>query len=271
MIEAMHPLHVLVPAHRFQSIADEIQSVNSNFTNSPIAASIGLNDRERITALYGSGVGLLFLELAHADSKAATEEIKWIRNNCKNALVVAGNVATADACNHLFNAGAHIVKVGIGSGSICTTRLITGCGVPQLSAIMECSAVGPIIADGGIRNSGDLTKALAAGASFVMIGSLFAGTDEAAGGNSSQGHVYYGMASAQAGRVKEGCVPEGISTTVPYVGSAVKVANDLLAGLRQGMAMVGAKNLKELREKAVFQRVTSATVVENQPHILFRR
>jgi IMP dehydrogenase len=178
-------------------------------------------------------------------------------------------VATADACKRLLDAGAAMVKVGIGPGSVCTTRLVTGCGVPQLSAVAECAAVGPIIADGGIKCSGDIVKALAAGATMVMVGSLFAGTDEAAGQRlrGIGGKVYYGMASREAGRVAGGNVPEGITATVPYAGSAAGIAGELLAGLRQGMAMVGARTLKELREKAIFERVSPATARENQPHI----
>lgn len=272
MIMAMDEPLVMVPSHRFQDIKTQASQVGL-VMHAPSAASVGLGDRLRWLELFNNfGVDVLFLELAHADTKAAVAEIREIRSHARNnkmaLTLVVGNVATADACRRLFDAGADIVKVGIGNGAVCTTRLVTGCGVPQLSAILECAPCGPIIADGGIRTSGDCVKALAAGAKFVMVGSLFAGTDEA-GGNIGGGS-YFGMASEMAGKVREGVIPEGISTHVPYRGSARKIVEDLMAGIRQGMAMVGAKTLEELRQRAVFQRVSSATIIENQPHIKFR-
>jgi IMP dehydrogenase len=267
MSEALSPLGIIVPSHRFQSPEKQIEF--HELTDECCAAnhfmSIGLNERDRLENMLNGTV--VMLELAHCDSKAAIEEIKWLFNEGYN--IIAGNVATADGAKRLFDAGADMIKVGIGPGSVCTTRLVTGTGVPQLSAIMECSKVGPIIADGGIKCSGDIVKALAAGAKFVMIGSLFAGTDEAAGGriHGTAGKIYYGMASREAGRVNGDNVPEGIASTVPYTGNAITVAQELLAGLRQGMAMVGAKTIEELQEKAVFERVSPATIIENYPHI----
>jgi IMP dehydrogenase len=264
-------LGIIVPSHRFQSINDQCTFGNSLSTG-PIASSIGLNDRNRISAL-STFSDIFFLELAHADSKNAMEEVARLKKIYPGIILIVGNVATAEACKRLFAAGADLVKIGIGPGSVCLTRLVTGTGVPQLSAIAECAMTGPIIADGGITCAGDAVKCLAAGAKFIMIGSLFAGTDEAAGARvgKSGGKVYYGMASKEAGKVNNGNIPEGIAATVPYAGSAKTVAKDLLSGIRQGMAMIGAKNLKELQEKAVFQRVTSNTIFENHPHILNRR
>lgn len=271
MISTMVDENIIVPAHRFQTAQEEIDSLHSKMF--PKAASVGIKEEERLD-LLAPHVQIIFLELAHAHTKQAINEAKRIVRNYPGRLLVAGNVATADACKALADAGVQICKIGIGPGAVCSTRIVTGTGVPQLSAILECAATGiPIIADGGIRNSGDCVKALAAGASFVMIGSLFAGTDEA-GTQRIKGDgtkIFIGMASQEAGRVTKGNVPEGVTAKVPYAGSARDVANDLLAGIRQGMAMVGARNVRELREKAVFQRVSQATLVENQPHILFRR
>ncbi len=269
MAAALWPMRVPVPSHRFQSPesqfifhSDTVCEVGENHL-----ASVGLDERDRLEKLSFFEGLVVMLELAHCDSKAAVEEIKWLKQ--QGYTVIAGNVATADACRRLFDAGADIVKVGIGPGSVCTTRIVTGCGVPQFSAVLECAPTGPIIADGGIKCSGDIVKALAAGAQMVMTGSLLAGTDEADGGRTKgiEGKLYYGMASRKAGKVTNGNVPEGIAATVPYAGSAANVIDELLAGVRQGLAMVGARNLEELREKAVFQRVSPATIAENHPHI----
>lgn len=273
MAHVLGELQVTVPSHRFQSIDEQVAFHKDigPWYGGLVATSIGLNERERIEKL--AFADMFFLELAHCDSKNALKEIVWIKRNYPRILLVAGNVATADACKRLMDAGADLIKVGIGNGAVCITRIVTGCGVPQLSAIIECAKVAPIIADGGIRCSGDIVKALAAGAKYVMIGSLLAGTDEAAGDrlNTAGNKIYYGMASREAGKVTNGNVPEGISATVPYAGSAKTVVKELLAGLRQGMAMVGAKNLEELREKAIFQHISPATIRENCPHILERQ
>jgi len=272
MCNSLSRYGIIVPSHRFQPASYQKHYHDSTSEHSWLAAaSIGLNDQERLHAIANL-VKILFLELAHCDSSHAIQKIKWLKKAYPELFLVAGNVATAEATRRLFDAGADMVKVGIGPGAVCTTRIVTGCGVPQLSAILECSKVGPIIADGGIKCSGDIVKALAAGAKFVMIGSLFAGTDEAAGDRirGAGGKIYYGMASREAGKVTKENVPEGIATTVPYAGPAPKIAEELLAGLRQGMAMVGARTLDELREKAVFQRVSPATIIENQPHINIR-
>jgi IMP dehydrogenase len=217
------------------------------------------------------------------------EMIKTLRQEFPNAKIIAGNVATASGVRDLAEAGADAVKVGVGSGSICITRIVTGFGVPQLSAVMECAQIGrdtgiPIIADGGIRNSGDITKALAAGANSVMLGSLLAGTDQGPGAavirDGQRFKVVRGMASLTAniarkeiGRVDElepeewlEVVPEGVEAVVPYRGSVTDILIQLLGGLRSGMSYAGASNLAELFENAEFIRITPAGREESRAH-----
>ena len=273
MVEAMYYERIMVPVHRNQSVENQIETLQFILSKGdrivPAAASVGLNDRERAYELVNAGVDILFLELAHAHTKQAIDELKYLKSAFPETLIVVGNIATKEAVEDLIaSVGIHWIKCGVGSGSVCITRLVTGCGVSQFSAVRECvdANMSNIISDGGIRHSGDCVKVLGAGAKLIMIGSLFAGTDE-----SSTEHAYSGMASREAAGVREGIVPEGISTHVPYKGSAKKVANELTAGIRQGMAMIGAKNLSEIPKKAVFQRVSQATITENGPHILLRR
>jgi IMP dehydrogenase len=199
--------------------------------------------------------------------------------------VVAGNVATPEGTEALIKAGADAVKVGVGPGSICTTRVVAGVGVPQLTAVMECSEVArkydvPIIADGGIRYSGDIVKALAAGAESVMVGSIFAGTEEAPGetilyqgrkykayrGMGSLGAMRSGSADRYGQEGENKFVPEGIEGMVPYKGTVKDVVHQLVGGLRSGMGYVGARTIKELQEKAVFVKITPAGVKESHPH-----
>ena len=269
---ALSSLNVLVPAHRFQSTEEELEFFSFDDIH-PNAGTVGLHDRER-TDKIGDVSDIIFLELAHADTKDCVDEIKYIKSMFPKKTLVVGNVATADACKRLFDAGCSIVKVGVGSGSICTTRRVTGCGVPQLSAVLECAPIGPIISDGGHRESSDVIKSLAAGASYVMLGAMLSGTDEAAGEvidhNGKKTKTYSGMASRDSGKVKPGCVPEGVSAMVTYTGSASNIVKDLIAGIRQGLAMVGARDLNELREKAVFQRISYSSLIESLPHINFR-
>lgn len=274
MVEAMYYERVLVPVHRNQPVEDQIAALEFILSKTdritPASASVGLNDRERAYELVKAGVDILFLELAHAHTKQAIEELKYLKGAFPETMIVVGNIATKEAVEDLTTSAGNsiVIKVGVGPGSLCLTRCVTGCGVSQLSAIIECSGtkLAKIIADGGIRQSGDILKCLAAGASMVMLGSLFAGTDEA-----NPELVFSGMSSREAGGVREGIVPEGISTHVPYKGSAKKVAKELVAGIRQGMAMIGAKTLDDIPKKAVFQRVSQATITENGPHILLRR
>jgi len=255
-----------------------------------VAAAIGVGgkEEERAQALAEAGVDAIIIDTAHGHSLGVIQMVKSLRAKYKDIDLVAGNVATAKACEDLIAAGVDAIKVGIGPGSICTTRVVAGIGVPQLSAILDCSTVCraagiPFIADGGIKYSGDLVKALAAGASTVMLGSLFAGTDETPGerilyqGRSYK--VYRGMGSLGAmvlgskDRYGQGAVddlgklvPEGIEGQVPYRGSLASNIFQLIGGLRAGMGYVGAKNLVELVEKAQFIQITAASLKESHPH-----
>lgn len=248
----------------------------------------GKDREERVEALIKAGVDVLVVDTAHGHSKDVIETVLDIKENYPDIQVIAGNVATREGVLALIKAGADGVKVGVGPGSICTTRIIAGVGVPQLSAIMETAEVSkkygvPIIADGGIKFSGDITKAIAAGASSVMIGNLFAGTDETPGeivlyqGRSYK--VYRGMGSIEA--MKEGSkdryfqegvesetklVPEGIEGRVPYRGALSFCVQQLVGGLKAGMGYVGARNISELQEKARFIRITSSGLKESHVH-----
>jgi IMP dehydrogenase len=256
-----------------------------------VGAAVGVKERElkRVEALLEAGADCIVVDIAHGDSQLEIEMIRAIRRHFPQAQIIGGNVATAEATQRLIDAGADAVKVGVGPGSICITRLVAGAGVPQLSAVMECAAVArpqgiPIIADGGIRTSGDIVKALAAGASTVMIGSLLAGTDESPGlMMTRKGHRYKvsrGMASLQANiarKIREGegwitqeeiedYVSEGVEAAVPYRGPVREVLTQLVGGLQSGMSYCGAHSVDELYEKAVFVRITHAGWKESQPH-----
>jgi IMP dehydrogenase len=258
-----------------------------------VAAAIGVGDREyeRARILAEAQVDALVVDTAHGHSKGVIEMVKKLKQQFPLIDIVAGNVATANACKDLIDAGVDAIKVGIGPGSICTTRVVAGIGVPQFSAVFECAEYArkhgvPIIADGGIKLSGDVVKALAAGASSVMIGSLFAGTDEAPGemvlyqGRAYK--VYRGMGSlgamALGSKDRYGqsavedlgkLVPEGIEGQVPYRGSLSSNIFQLVGGLRSGMGYVGAKNLAELYEKAEFITISNAALKESHPHDVF--
>ncbi|MBP9674881.1 MAG: IMP dehydrogenase [Bacteriovoracaceae bacterium] len=257
-----------------------------------VAAAIGVGEKEmaRAHALVKMHVDALVVDTAHGHSKGVVQMVKDLKKLFPQVDIVAGNIATAAAAKDLITAGADAVKVGIGPGSICTTRIVAGIGVPQLTAIFECAEVCKkhgvsLIADGGIKYSGDIVKALAAGANSVMLGSLFAGTDESPGetvlyqGRSYK--IYRGMGSLGAmmqgqgskdryrqGHVRElsKLVPEGIEGQVPYRGSLSSNLYQLLGGVRSGMGYVGAKNLVELVEKAQFMEISSASLKESHPH-----
>lgn len=256
-----------------------------------VGAAVGVKEREmkRVEALLEAGADCIVVDIAHGDSQLEVNMIRAIRRHFPEAQIIGGNVATGEGTQRLIDAGADAVKVGVGPGSICITRLVAGAGVPQLSAVMECAAVArpqgiPIIADGGIRTSGDIVKALAAGASTVMIGSLLAGTDESPGlMMTRKGHRYKvsrGMASLQANiarKVREGegwitqeeiedYVSEGVEAAVPYRGPVREVLTQLTGGIQSGMSYCGAHSIDELYEKAVFVRITAAGWKESQPH-----
>ena len=260
-----------------------------------VGAAIGVKDdyMERAAALIEAGADVLVVDIAHGHSDLSIRAVAHIRDKFGPVELIAGNVATAQGTKDLIEAGVDAVKVGVGAGSICVTRIVTGAGVPQLTALMDCTEVAdakgiPVIADGGIRTSGDLTKAIAAGASTVMIGSLLAGTDEAPGvvisRHSGRFKMSRGMASLGAamgrsarekGREMEeqdllNYVPEGVEGLVPYRGAAIEVLSNLVGGLRSGMSYSGATNIKELQQNAEFIRVTEAGYKESQPHDIQR-
>ena len=256
-----------------------------------VGAAVGVGEDlyDRAVALTKAGVDVLVVDTAHAHSKRVLDAVRLLKKRCGDMPVVGGNIATADAANALIDAGVDAVKVGIGPGSICTTRIIAGAGVPQLTAIMEISSVAKkrgrcVIADGGIRYSGDITKALAAGADTVMIGSLFAGTEESPGeeviyrGRSFKS--YRGMGSIAAmreGRSKdryfqegvtaeEKLVAEGVEGLTPFKGALSAVVYQLVGGLRSGMGYTGSKDIAELQKKGRFIKITAASVKESHPH-----
>jgi IMP dehydrogenase len=254
-----------------------------------VGAALGVSKDllERAEALIAAGVDLLVIDSSHGHSRGVLASLEKVKNGFPGVLLMAGNVATAAGARDLIEAGADCVKVGIGPGSICTTRVVTGAGVPQITAIMDCAEEAekhniPIIADGGIKYSGDIAKALAAGAIAVMIGSLFAGTEESPGetvlleGRSYK--IYRGMGSLEAMRAGSGdryfqeeedikkMVPEGIEGRVPHRGSLSESVYQLIGGLRSGMGICGAKNITELQKKAQFIQITSAGLRESHPH-----
>jgi len=255
-----------------------------------VGAAVGImpNDENRVHTLMKAGVDVFVVDTAHGHSMGVMESVKAIKALYPNAQVIAGNVATKEATADLIKAGADGIKVGIGPGSICTTRVVAGVGVPQITAIMNCAQEAkkhgvPIIADGGVKFSGDLTKAITAGASSIMIGSLFAGTEEAPGERIIyQGRTYKayrGMGSVEA--MKEGSkdryfqaevadseklVPEGIVGRVPYRGPISENVYQLLGGLRAGMGYAGCLNIEELQTKAKMIKITSAGLKESHVH-----
>jgi IMP dehydrogenase len=254
-----------------------------------VGGAVGIIDREaRVDALLAAGVDVIAIDTSHGHSKGVLNAIKDTKKNFPKCELIAGNIATVEGAEALIKAGANAIKVGVGPGSICTTRIIAGVGVPQMSAIRDSAKVAakyniPVISDGGIKYSGDVVKALAAGAHTVMIGSLFAGTEESPGetilfqGRSYK--VYRGMGSLEA--MKMGSmdryyhddiesslkmVPEGIEGRVPFRGSLSASINQLIGGLKVGMGYVGCRTIKELREKTKFIRITSAGLRESHVH-----
>jgi IMP dehydrogenase len=247
----------------------------------------GPDRRERTSALVAAGVDVLVVDTAHGHSKGVVDAVRATKKDFPGMIVVAGNVATAEGTEALIDAGVDAVKIGIGPGSICTTRVVAGIGVPQITAVSDCANVAdrhgvPVIADGGVKHSGDITKAIAAGASTVMVGSLFAGTDESPGdlvlyqGRSYK--VYRGMGSlgamkkgsrdryAQGGTADEKLVPEGIEGRVPHRGSLASILYQMVGGLRSGMGYTGCKTVQELRTKARFIKITAQGLRESHVH-----
>ena len=257
-----------------------------------VGAAVGVKGDflERTEALLDAGADTIIVDIAHGHSDNAINTVNMIKKAFPNCELIAGNIATGEGARDLITAGVDAVKVGVGSGSICITRVVTGSGVPQLTAVTESVKVSreydiPVISDGGIRTSGDTTKALAAGASSVMVGSMFGGTDESPGKalvkNGKKFKMYRGMASfyASLGRKyrEEGLqvvdsndlndyVPEGVEAMVPYKGSVVEIIRQLVGGLRSGLSYCGAKTISEMQNNAEFIKITPAGYIESQPH-----
>jgi IMP dehydrogenase len=252
------------------------------------AIGVGAGTEERAEALVEAGADVIVVDTAHGHAQGVLDRVGWVKKNFPDVDVIGGNIATGDAARALVDAGADGVKVGIGPGSICTTRIIAGVGMPQVSAVDNVSAAlegtgVPMIADGGIRFSGDIAKAVAAGANVVMLGGLFAGTEEAPGetvlyqGRSYK--AYRGMGSL--GAMQQGAadryfqdptsnadklVPEGIEGRVPYKGPVSAVIHQLIGGLRASMGYVGCSSVEEMRSKAEFVQITGAGVRESHVH-----
>lgn len=278
--------------HRNFSIEDQVEELKKVLKVTDkvgVAVGVGPDFQERVDALVAAGAKEICIDSAHGHTKNVIEAVKHIKKKYPDVAVISGNVATYQGAKTLFEAGSDTVKVGMGPGSICTTRVMSGMGVPQLSAVIEGvraaqESGGYIIADGGIKTSGDIVKALAAGAHTVMLGSLLAGTDESPGQmiqvNGKMYKSYRGMGSVAA--MKKGSaarygqtwkngksktlVPEGVEGLVPHRGALEEHLYQLIGGLRAGMGYLGAATLKELREKAQFIKISRTAFVESQPH-----
>lgn len=289
--EAMH-LKGLITVKDIEKTSQHPYACKDEYGRLRVAAAIGTGDdwEARTEAVVETGADVVVLDTAHGHTTSVVETLRALKQNFRGVEVVAGNVATAEGAQALIEAGADGIKVGIGPASICTTRVVSGVGVPQLTAVVDTVRVAeragvPVISDGGIRFSGDIVKALAAGAQSVMIGSLFAGTEESPGetilyqGRSYK--QYRGMGSLEAMREREGSrnryfqdaeesagklVPEGIEGRVPYKGALSAVVDQLVGGLKAGMGYTGCRNLEELRTKVRFVRVSPAGLRENHVH-----
>ena len=256
-----------------------------------VGAAVGVKGdfMQRTEALLDAGVDIIVVDIAHGHSENAINTVKNIKKAFPNCELIAGNVATAHGTEDLIKAGVDAVKVGVGSGSICITRVITGSGVPQLTAVLDCAKIGnehniPIISDGGTRTSGDATKALAAGAYSVMIGGILGGTDESPGStiskNGKRFKIYRGMASlgASLGRKSKDSgnagltddlndyVAEGVEGMVPYRGSVTDIITQMTGGIRSGLSYCGAHNIKQMQKNAEFIKISRAGFAESQPH-----
>ena len=292
VVDDSFKLKGMITAKDFQKATDFPLASKDNNGALIVAAAVGVegDSPDRVEALHKAGVDVIVIDTAHAHTKNAIEKIKSIKTQYPELQVIVGNIVTAEAATALAEAGADAVKVGIGPGSICTTRIIAGVGMPQITAICDVAAALkgkgiPVIADGGIRYSGDIAKAIAAGADSIMVGGLFAGTEESPGevelyqGRSFKS--YRGMGSLGAMAEKHGSkdryfqgdvevtdklVPEGIEGRVPFKGSLTQIVEQLIGGLRQSMGYTGCKNIEELQTKTEFVRITDAGRKENHVH-----
>lgn len=284
-------LRGLITVKDIQKAKDNPYACKDDAEQLRVGAAVGVGEgtNERVTALIEAGVDVLVVDTAHGHSQGVLERVKWIKQHYPQVQVIGGNIATGRAARDLYEAGADAVKVGIGPGSICTTRIVTGVGVPQITAIANVAAELkgeiPIIADGGIRFSGDVSKALAAGADTVMLGGMFAGTEESPGEielyNGRTYKSYRGMGSIGAMSLAQGSsdryfqentqnaeklVPEGIEGRVPYKGSVQNIIHQLLGGLRSCMGYTGCSTIEEMHNKAEFVQVTNAGMRESHVH-----
>lgn len=294
MAKAMHGMGGLGVIHRFIPEATEHARMVSETPGIRILA-LGVKPADLDKIAMVKGLNGVLIDVAHGHSDRVMEMIQTIRERFAGLWVIAGNVATAEGAWDLMEAGAHAIKVGVGPGAVCTTRIVTGCGVPQLSAIIKCRAAvdrwydvekrkarprlthkPTLIADGGIRNSGDIVKALVAGADSVMIGSLFAGTDEAPGEiiteNGMSHKMYRGMASAGAmAKVGAERTPEGISTLIPYKGPVGPLVDELDGGIRSGLSYCNSASIEDLHQQTIeLVKVTPASMAESRPHAASR-
>lgn len=280
MAVAMHNLGAFGILHRFMSIEEQAQQVRlvKEAGAGNVGASIGTNQefKERAKAVIEAGANVLTIDIAHGHSVSMLETMKWLKDTHPNIEIIAGNVASPQAVDDLCEAGADAIKVGIGPGSMCTTRIITGCGVPQLTAVALCSEAAkvhgvPVIADGGIKTSGDVVKALAAGADTVMLGSALSGTLETPGIIRHGKKQYRGMASRAAqdswrGGVPTGMAPEGESTYVAIKGHIEDVIQELAGGLRSGMSYLNATSIAEISQNAEFMEMSASGYNESRAH-----
>jgi IMP dehydrogenase len=293
LVDATGHLRGLITARDVLRVSEHPKAARDSQGRLLVGAAIGAvgDYLERAEALVAAEVDVLVVDIAHGHSEHALSATRHVKDAFPDVQLIAGNVATAEGARDLADAGADAIKVGVGPGAACSTRIVAGVGVPQLTALFDCVAVAgnlglPIVADGGIRNSGDLTKALAAGAATVMIGSLLAGTEESPGRTVIRGgsrfKVYRGMASvgaSDARRQRESSedvldelaaavVPEGVEAVVQYRGSVADVLYQQVGGLRSGMSYLNARTLDDLRHNARFVRMTDAGRAESQPHDL---
>ena len=290
LVDADGRLAGLITAQDINKIETHPDATKDSRGRLRVGAAVGVREEDllRAAACVEAGVDVLVVDIAHGHSEHTLEMVRNLKQTFPDLPVIAGNVATAQGVRDLAEAGAGSVKVGVGSGSICTTRIVTGFGVPQLTAIADCSAAAQplgitVIADGGIRNSGDITKALAAGGSTVMLGNLLAGTDESPGAPVTRDGQRYkivrGMASLTANVDRKALdnaaptienwgevVPEGVEALVPYRGSVADILHQLVGGLRSGMSYAGACSIEQLWQKAEFIRITPSGKLESHPH-----
>ena len=281
----------LVGLYSFADVKSLIKNVEPLFNRDSnyrlrVAAAVGPNDHKRVELLNNEQVDILVVDTAHGHSKSVLEMIRWIKKNYSHIDVIGGNIATSEAALDLRKAGADAVKVGIGPGSICTTRVVTGVGVPQISAIYAVASALkgsiPVISDGGIRHSGDVAKAIVAGANTVMMGSVLAGTNESPGEKilyeGRQYVIYRGMGSLDAMKSRSGSreryglknedelVPQGIEGMVPFSGSISKVIKQYCGGLQASLGYCGTKNINLLQKNGKFIRISNAGAIEAHAH-----